>query len=64
MEIVLGARKNMSSPDDIRPPAMTTNRELSDAEMNASYLKAYTAHPIDEPDAWGDLESFRGAIAR
>jgi hypothetical protein len=30
------------------------------AEMNASYT-AYDEHPPDEPDAWGDLESWRRA---
>jgi hypothetical protein len=32
------------------------------AEIDASYA-AYEGHPIDEPDAWGDLESFRRAAA-
>lgn len=30
------------------------------AEVDASYL-AYDEHPIDEPDDWGDLASFRRA---
>lgn len=32
------------------------------AEVDASY-KAYDEHPIDEPDEWGDLASFRRAAA-
>lgn len=32
------------------------------AEIDASYA-AYDEHPIDEPDAWGDLASFRRAAA-
>jgi hypothetical protein len=32
------------------------------AEVDAKYA-AYDAHPLDEPDDWGDLASFRGAIA-
>jgi hypothetical protein len=32
------------------------------AELDASYA-AYDEHPIDEPDEWGDLESFRRAAA-
>ena len=32
------------------------------AEIDAAY-RAYDAHPIDEPDEWGDLESFRAAAA-
>lgn len=30
------------------------------AEIDASYA-AYDTHPIDEPDEWGDLASFREA---
>ena len=32
------------------------------AEINASYT-AYDQHPMDEPDEWGDLASFRRAAA-
>jgi Arc/MetJ family transcription regulator len=32
------------------------------AELDAEY-SAYDAHPLDEPDAWGDLASFREAAA-
>jgi surface antigen len=31
-------------------------------EVDASYV-AYEEHPIDEPDEWGDLASFRRAAA-
>jgi hypothetical protein len=30
------------------------------AELDAAYA-AYDQHPIDEPDEWGDLASFRSA---
>ena len=30
------------------------------AEIDASYA-AYDEHPLDEPDEWGDLASFRQA---
>jgi hypothetical protein len=30
------------------------------AEVDAAYV-AYDTHPPDEPDAWGDLASFRSA---
>jgi len=30
------------------------------AEFDAAYT-AYDAHPLDEADEWGDLESFRAA---
>jgi hypothetical protein len=32
------------------------------AEVDASY-SAYDQHPLDEPDEWGDLASFRRAAA-
>lgn len=32
------------------------------AELNAEY-DAYDVHPLDEPDDWGDLASFRGTAA-
>jgi len=32
------------------------------ADVDASYA-AYDEHPIDEPDEWGDLASFRRAAA-
>ena len=32
------------------------------AEVDAAYA-AYDQHPLDEPDAWGDLASFRQAAA-
>ena len=31
-------------------------------EIDAGYA-AYDQHPLDEPDAWGDLASFREAAA-
>ena len=33
------------------------------AEVDAGYA-AYDDHPLDEPDEWGDLASFREAAAR
>jgi hypothetical protein len=32
------------------------------AEVDASYA-AYAEHPVDEPDEWGDLASFRRPAA-
>lgn len=32
------------------------------AEIDAAYA-AYDDHPVDEPDEWGDLASFRDAAA-
>jgi hypothetical protein len=34
------------------------------AEIDAAYARAYSRHPIDEPDEWGDLVTFREAAAR
>jgi Bacterial antitoxin of type II TA system, VapB len=31
-------------------------------EIDAGYV-AYDSHPLDEPDEWGDLASFREAAA-
>lgn len=33
-------------------------------EIDASYANGYDAHPLDEADEWGDLVSFRSAVAR
>jgi len=33
------------------------------AEIDAAYT-AYDQHPLSEPDAWGDLESWRDAAGR
>jgi Arc/MetJ family transcription regulator len=32
------------------------------SEIDDAY-RAYDAHPIDEPDEWGDLASFRNAAS-
>ena len=37
-------------------------RRHSSAEVDASYA-AYDEHPLDEPDEWGDLASFRRVAA-
>lgn len=34
------------------------------AEIDAAYSAAYAEHPLDEPDEWGDLASFRDAAGR
>lgn len=33
------------------------------AEVDGAYEAAYEAHPIDQPDEWGDLASFRDAAS-
>jgi hypothetical protein len=32
--------------------------------IDTAYAGAYAEHPLDEPDEWGDLASFREAAAR
>jgi hypothetical protein len=38
--------------------------EHRSAEIDQAYAEAYGAHPLHEPDEWGDLASFREAAAR
>lgn len=38
-------------------------RQFRRAELDRSYAAAYDARPIDEPDDWGDLASFRDAAS-
>ena len=33
-------------------------------ELREAYVAAYTARPIEEPDAWGDLASWGDAVGR
>lgn len=33
-------------------------------EIDDSYVSGYRQHPLDEPDAWGDLESWHSAAVR
>lgn len=32
-------------------------------EIDAAYVDAWAEHPLEEPDEWGDLASFAGAVA-
>lgn len=58
------ARRASGKPDsalvDEALAALLARRRT--AEVDASYA-AYDAHPLDEPDEWGDLASFRRAVA-
>ncbi len=54
---------------DGQPDAMVIDEALRSlllrhrsAELDAEYA-AYDAHPLEEPDEWGDLASFRDAAA-
>ncbi len=33
------------------------------AQVAAAYAEAYRAHPLQEPDDWGDLASFGEAVS-
>jgi hypothetical protein len=52
--------------DPVRPTPPCSTRRLvgprSNPEIDAMY-PAYDEHPLDEPDDWGDLSSFREAAA-
>ena len=58
------ARRASGKPDsalvDEALAALLASRRT--AVVGASYA-AYDAHPLDEPDEWGDLASFRRAVA-
>lgn len=62
-ELLASARRARSSlPDsaliDEALAALVARQRA--AEIDAAYA-AYDAHPLDEPDEWGDLASFRAA---
>jgi hypothetical protein len=37
--------------------------QLRRVEVDQAYVAAYEDHPLEEPDDWGNLESFRRAAA-
>jgi hypothetical protein len=48
----------------------TVDQELLDdarkrraPSIDEAYAAAYELHPVDEPDEWGDLASFRAAVS-
>ena len=63
-DLLAHARKASGKPDsamvdDALAALLARHRA---AEVDASYA-AYDVHPLDEPDEWGDLASFRRAAA-
>jgi Arc/MetJ family transcription regulator len=64
-DLLASARRAYSAPTDAalldEALAALVARHRS-AEIDASYA-AYDEHPLEEPDAWGDLASFREAAA-
>ncbi len=63
-DLLDSARKALGKPDSVLIDealgALLARHRA--AEVDASYA-AYDTHPPDEPDAWGDLASFRRAVA-
>jgi hypothetical protein len=63
-DLLAKAREATGKPDstmvDEALAALLARRRA--AEVDASYA-AYDAHPLSEPDEWGDLDSFRRAVA-
>lgn len=63
-DLLADARKVSGKPDsalvdDALAALLARHRS---AEFDAAY-DAYDEHPLSEPDAWGDLASFRTAVA-
>ena len=64
-ELLDGARKVRSGSTDAAMVDEALRALLArhrSVEVDASYA-AYDEHPADEPDAWGDLASWRRAAA-
>lgn len=53
-------QKDATLMDEALQALLVKNRA---AEIDEAY-RGYDAHPLDEPDEWGDLESFREAAGR
>jgi hypothetical protein len=64
-ELLASARRTLSASTDAalldRALAALLERHRA-VEIDAAYT-AYEDHPLQEPDAWGDLASFREAAA-
>lgn len=63
-ELLANARRASKKPDSalVDEALAALLARYRSAEVDASY-SAYDAHPLDEPDDWGDLASFRRAVA-
>lgn len=55
----LSARSDAALVDEALAALLARHRST---EVDTSYT-AYDEHPLDEPDEWGDLASFRRAAA-
>lgn len=63
-DLLQSARKATGKPDSalVDEALNALLARYRSAEVDARYA-AYDAHPLDEPDAWGDLASFRRAAS-
>lgn len=57
-----GVRRGVSDAQLIDAALTALLATYRAAELDARYT-SYDDHPLDEPDAWGDLASFREAAA-
>ena len=55
----LGGRTDAALLDEALRALLARHRAV---EIDAQYT-AYDEHPLDEPDDWGDLQTFREAAA-
>jgi len=65
-ELLERARRTLAGTNDaalLDEALSALVRSHRSAEIDASY-RAYDEHPLDEPDEWGDLSSFRDAASR
>lgn len=62
--LLASARKASGKPDSqlVDEALAALLARHRSAEVDAGYA-AYDEHPLDEPDAWGDLASFRRSVA-
>lgn len=65
-ELLAGARGTGAGANDaelIDAALAALLSQFRRAEVDERYAAAYAEHPIDEPDEWGDLASFRDAAS-
>lgn len=52
------ARSGMSDAELIDQALVALLAKERAAEIDEAYARAYTEHPLSEPDEWGDVEAF------
>lgn len=66
-DLLEGARRSRGHATDAEliDEALTALLQRERAtQIDAEYASGYEHHPIDEPDEWGDLASFREAASK